>query len=334
MMRRATKGLVLLLVLTMAAMALLAGTVTALAEEAEPPQETTEATTEAAPVIRNAGIIEVLVWDDSINPDAEYSDEELVDGITVNLYRSDQNDDRTTWTPYTLVGSQKTGIGGYGVFGYEGDPNPVYQHGWAGWNALPVRTDRPTKYKMELVLDSTFNALNGTVREVELWDYFGLHYKWFAPLASDPDNPLSGYQIQSTTVTISGVVWSDANADLTRQWAEQRLSGWTVILTNKYGWKISSTTTNANGYYQFRGLKSGTYKVWVCGQRNWKQVAPYYKLCTWPPWGCEKGHHVIAGQAGNYYVNNDFGLLDMRDSTWSLLYYGLWWVGLLQYQFK
>jgi len=339
-MRKATKWVAFMVIVAMVAAALLAGTAAAFAEETQPPAETQDTTTTvtAAPVVDNLGIVEVLVWDDSINPDGYYSIGELVDGITVNLYRSDMDDARN-YGPYTLVGSKKTGPGGFGPLGTSGPPGqpPVYEHGWAGWNALPVMADRPTKYKMELVLDNTFLPLNGTVSEVELWDWplFGLHYCWYAPTATEPASPeMDGYQIQSTTVTIAGVVWSDASADLIRQWAEKRLSGWTVVLTNKSGKKLASTTTNASGYYQFRGLSPGTYKVWAVGQRNWKLVAPYYKMCTWPPSGCEKGSYTISGKAGKYYFNNDFGFLDMKDSAWAPLYYGLWWIGLLQYQFK
>lgn len=72
----------------------------------------------------------------------------------------------------------------------------------------------------------------------------------------------------------------------------------------------------------------------MAAQSGWKQVCPHYKLLTIPPWGCEKGHYTINVQAGKYYVNNDFGMLSMRDSVWAILYYGLWWIGLLQYQFQ
>lgn len=74
--------------------------------------------------------------------------------------------------------------------------------------------------------------------------------------------------------------------------------------------------------------------MWVAKKIGWKQVYPYYKLCTWPPFDYEKGHHTIDVKAGNYYVNNDFGMLSMKESIWATLYYGLWWIGLLQYQFQ
>jgi hypothetical protein len=157
------------------------------------------------------------------------------------------------------------------------------------------------------------------------------HVKAYLP-GTFADTP--PFEIKSTTAAISGTVWSDANADLSRQNGEFPLEGWTVVLTNRYGTRIASTKSNIYGYYYFQGLKPGTYKVWVVGQRNWKQVAPYYKWYTWPPYGCEKGHHTISAVAGKYYQNCDFGCLDMRDSIWATLYYGLWWLGLLQYQFK
>ncbi|MBN2025598.1 MAG: hypothetical protein JW854_02380 [Actinobacteria bacterium] len=349
-MRRATKWVAFTVIMAMLSMFIMAGSVAAHAwwwqpppeeneqpaEETQPPAEetgTTEETSETEEQISgNIGICELLVWDDSINPDNAYSIDELVDGIKVELWRADMKDDRT-YGDYVYVGTKTTGPGGYGIFGTSGEPSPVYEHGWAGWNELPVKPDRPTKYKMKLVLDNTFDALNGTEREFELWHFGLLYYRWFSPICPDPAQQGS-YQIESTTATISGIVFYDTNADLIREWQERRLEGWKIVLTNKYGWKIASTTTNVNGYYQFRGLSPGTYKVWIDSERGWRQVAPYYKLCTWPPWGCEKGHYTVRAERGRYYFSNDFGMIDMNDSVWALLYYALWYYGLLQYQFQ
>ncbi|MDD3718054.1 MAG: SdrD B-like domain-containing protein [Actinomycetota bacterium] len=328
-MRRATKWLVFMLIVTMLTASLLAGAATALAQETEPAAEPEEAAASSA----NIGVIEALVWDDSINPDNDYSIDELVDGIAVELYSAESAEG-----PWALVSTQKSGPGGFignAITGWFPSNPPVYQHGWVGWRELPVRTDIETYYRLVLVEDGTYKALNGTEREAIFrvnWGQLDVrYYMYYYPMAKDVEN--SSFQIKSTTATIAGDVWSDASADLIKQWAEKRLEGWTVVLTNWYGRKIASTTTNANGYYQFRGLSPGTYKVWVVGQRKWKQVAPYYKLCTWPPYGCEKGHYTISASRGKYYFNNDFGMLDMRDSIWATLYYGLWWIGLLQYQF-
>ncbi len=266
----------------------------------------------------NLGKIESVVWDDAVLAGVKDSKQEGVNGITVNLYSKDSSG---AWQFY---GSKKTGAGGF---------TWVVERGWVGWSELPVSTDwrRTTEYRLELVTDNTFVPQGGIERVARL-NWSNLYYRWFFEVAENAE--LRAFQIKSTTVLISGVAWSDANADQVRQWAEPVLSGWTVVLTNSLGRRIASTTTDARGYYQFRGLSPGAYRVWITEKRSWKQVYPYYKLFTWPPFNCEKGHHVIAGQAGKYYVNNDFGMLSMRDSIWATLYYGLWWFGLLQYQFE
>lgn len=265
----------------------------------------------------NLGMIETVVWDDNVLPKITDSKQEGVDGLTVNLYSKDADGE------WQLYGTQTTTGGGFLW---------ALTRGWVGWKNLPVVTDwrMTTEYKLELVTDRTFQPLTSVERIVKL-NWTNSYYRWLFEVAEDSE--MLAYPIKSTTVLISGAVWYDANADQVRQWAERKLGGWTVVLTNAYGTRIASTKTDANGYYQFRGLKPGTYKVWVGSQSYWKQVYPYYKFLTWPPYGCEKGHHTIYGKAGVYYMNKDFGMLSMRESIWATLYYGLWWIGLLAYQF-
>ncbi len=269
--------------------------------------------------VENTGKIEVVVWDDQVLPNVREPKQEGVDGITVNLYKLN---DEGGWD---LYGSKKTGYGGFFW---------VVEHGWVGWSELPVMTDwrATTRYKLQLVTDNTFLPVNRSEIIVDL-NITNLYYRWYFEL-DENDAELPAFQIRSTTVLISGIVWYDANADLVREWHEPVQAGWTIVLTDQYGRRLATTKTDARGYYQFRGLKPGTYKVWVAEQRGWKQVCPYYKLLTIPPWGCEKGHYTVRGEAGKYYANNDFGMLSMRESIWATLYYGLWWIGLLQYQFQ
>jgi hypothetical protein len=172
--------------------------------------------------------------------------------------------------------------------------------------------------------------VNGATRIAEL-SFWNAYWAFYFPMAEYPFEPAP--QIQSTTATIGGYVWWDANADQVRQWAETPYEGWEVVLTNKWNRKIATTTTDVYGYYQFRGLKSGTYKVWIKRRREFKLVYPYHKWITFPPWGCEKGHHVINAECGNYYMHYDFGVLDMNN-PWALLYYLLWQYGNIQYQFQ
>jgi len=328
-MKRATKWLAFTVIMAMMAAALLAGPASALA------QTTTEgvaveSATETAPA--TTGKIEALVWDDSINPDGVYNATELIDGIVVELYK--ENTEDGTWVLYD---KKKTGPGSF-----LHNPAIDYQHGWIGWENLPLDPADPvlypwgrvTRYKLELVFDNSYKPINGGTRIVELspWNFY---WMYFYPMAWYEG--WSAPQIQSTSVTISGTVWYDSNCDQIKQWSELLYfpqEGWTVVLTNRYGSKVATAKTNVNGYYYFRGLKAGTYKVWISYRCGWKQVAPYYKFFTWPPWGCEKGSRTVDGAIGKYYNDNDFGMLDMRESVWAPLYYALWWIGLLQYQFQ
>ncbi len=69
---------------------------------------------------------------------------------------------------------------------------------------------------------------------------------------------------------IFGWKWNDLNGNGVWDEGEPALSGWTIwfqCVSPQYltGW----TVTNANGYYEFSGLPSGTYLVWEIGQSGW-----------------------------------------------------------------
>jgi hypothetical protein len=262
------------------------------------------------------GIIEALVWDDTIIPNNSCDIEELIDGITVNLYRLESDG---SWT---LIGSKVTGSGGYGPLGYSLTPFP---HGWVGWKELPVKWAEETVYKLVMVQDKTYIPLNGTERIAKLSAPLN-YWMYYYPMAPDPN--FSSFQIKATTATISGYVWHDANANQSREWFETPLSGWTIVLT-KNGRRVATTQTNAYGYYQFRGLSPGTYYVWEAERKGWKQVCPYYKPLTWPPCGCEKGYYRVVAKDGEYHMNCNFGNLKM-DSDLAKLVYALWFLGLIQ----
>jgi hypothetical protein len=266
--------------------------------------------------VENIGRIEAMVWDDAVLPKETNSRMEGVDDIIVNLYKKDENGE---WQFYD---SQSTHAGGF-IWRAE--------HGWVGWDSLPVTADLRVKtyYKLEIVTDQTFNPVGSTERIISL-DSSNLWYRWYFEVADSAD--LQAFRIQSTTVLISGTVWHDMNANLARDFYEPTCEGWTVMLTDRYGRKVATKTTNKWGYYQFRGLKPGTYKVWVKDARGWNQTCPFYKLCTWPPYGYNKGHYVVNGQAGKYYINKNFGMLDMDGTLLAPVVYSLWWIGLLAYQ--
>ncbi|MGD9648650.1 MAG: SdrD B-like domain-containing protein, partial [Pirellulales bacterium] len=75
--------------------------------------------------------------------------------------------------------------------------------------------------------------------------------------------------------SLSGYVWSDLNQNCFRDVNEQGIAGVTIRLLDASGnFTGITTTTDANGYYQFVGLKSGTYGV--------QELQPdgYYQGCT------------------------------------------------------
>jgi len=278
--------------------------------------------TAANPPVNNAGVIQALVWDDIngdgkfVEPNGQWSIEELIDDVTVNLYRKEGDG-------WVLQGSARSGPGGYFPFSFP--------HGWVGFKDLPVIWDfsSTTEYKLELVTDKTFKVIGDSYRLAPL-NFSNLwNFRFFEVTPGAADR---AFLIQSQSVSISGTVWYDANADQVREWHEPGCAGWTVVITDCFNRTVATATTDQNGYYRVRGLKAGTYKVWVRKVRDWNQVYPYYKILTIPPWGCEKGHHVVVGKAGKYYVNKDFGMLNMKQSVWAPLYYSLWLIGLLQYQ--
>lgn len=64
---------------------------------------------------------------------------------------------------------------------------------------------------------------------------------------------------ETTTGTISGLIWKDANRDGVRQDDEtDRIGGQRVVLYDTTGRQVASTTTSKDGSYEFTGLKLDT----------------------------------------------------------------------------
>lgn len=77
-------------------------------------------------------------------------------------------------------------------------------------------------------------------------DITNLYYRWFFEVGEDAE--LRAFQISSTTGTITGIVWYDANADQIRERHEPVQADWTILLTDRYGRRIATTKTDAWGY--------------------------------------------------------------------------------------
>ena len=184
------------------------------------------------------GAIYGWLWDDAnLNSEWETDDEAALEGWTVYLDANNNgvlNPGEETTT---------TDANGYYVFGGLASGtytvNQVLQSGWE--NAWPG-TDGATV----------------TVSNADLW---------------------RAVSFGNAKGTVYGWLWDDM--DLNTEWEtedEPPLEGWTVYLdANKNGILNAgeeSTTTDANGYYVFGGLASGTYTVNQVLQSGWDNTWP------------------------------------------------------------
>jgi RHS repeat-associated protein len=104
---------------------------------------------------------------------------------------------------------------------------------------------------------------------------------WTQTTANPPDIILvSGYNATGDDFgnfqkgSISGVKFQDSNANGTRDAGEPGLQNWTINLYQESGGTftfVTSTTTDANGNYQFSNLGPGTYRVREVQQNGWTQ---------------------------------------------------------------
>jgi hypothetical protein len=85
-------------------------------------------------------------------------------------------------------------------------------------------------------------------------------------------------------VNVTGNVYNDLNGNGNLDPGEPGLQGWTVILENQYGNTVATTTSDANGNYEFDDLFPGTFIVTEVLQSGWTQTQPvnpnYYEFAT------------------------------------------------------
>jgi hypothetical protein len=78
----------------------------------------------------------------------------------------------------------------------------------------------------------------------------------------------------TTTGMVVGTVYNDANTNLTKDSGENGIAGFTVHLRQGSGFGsavFKTTTTDANGYYSFGNLNSGTYSIELVNMSPWHQ---------------------------------------------------------------
>jgi serine-aspartate repeat-containing protein C/D/E len=95
---------------------------------------------------------------------------------------------------------------------------------------------------------------------------------------------------------IHGMKFNDLNGDGIKDTSEPGLPDWTIMLTKPDGSVIATTTTAADGTYNFTNLAAGTYVVGETQQTGWEQTYPM------PP-----GTHTVDIVSGSEVMDKDFG---------------------------
>ena len=113
---------------------------------------------------------------------------------------------------------------------------------------------------------------------------------------------------------IRGSKWNDVDGDGLRDAGEAGLVDWTIYLDRNNTGRLDagdlSTTTDANGDYQFTGLSAGSYIVAEVLQADWQQTFP------------RTGVHQVVLADGQVVVQIDFGNQripsgEIRGSKWN-----------------
>ena len=94
----------------------------------------------------------------------------------------------------------------------------------------------------------------------------------------------------------SGHKWEDTDGDGVWDWDELPLEGWEIILEDWLGFEIDRTTTDASGYYEFKGIPPGDYQVEEVLKPGWIQTFPG-----------GLGFHAFTIDDGQELTDNDFG---------------------------
>ncbi|MDO9226346.1 MAG: SdrD B-like domain-containing protein [Pseudomonadota bacterium] len=183
------------------------------------------------------------VWADSNADGVQDGNEYGVQGVIVNLWR-DLDDDATVDANEILGTTTTDATGYYKFFGLT--PGLQYQlqfikpDNYSGFTLQDQAAD---------TTDSDANA-NGITAAVTL-----------AP--GEFNTSIDAGLVQFQPAKLSGYVYEDSNNDGSRA-GETPIPGTTVTLsgTDDLGNPVTaSTTTDANGYYEFVGLRPGTYSV-------------------------------------------------------------------------
>jgi Mg-chelatase subunit ChlD len=96
--------------------------------------------------------------------------------------------------------------------------------------------------------------------------------------------------------SVSGFVYNDANGNGKFDTGEQKLTGWTVQLTEQGSTTPTTITTDSTGAFMIPHLCNGTYTLTEVTQSGWKETAP-----------TNPNSYTINITTGNALTDEDFG---------------------------
>jgi protocatechuate 3,4-dioxygenase beta subunit len=97
-------------------------------------------------------------------------------------------------------------------------------------------------------------------------------------------------------VNVTGEVYNDLNGNGNLDPGEPGLQGWTVLLLDAAGNTVATTTSDANGDYEFDNLFPGTFTVEEVLMAGWVQTQPV-----------NPNYYTFAAQSGMNQTGLDFG---------------------------
>ena len=126
-----------------------------------------------------------------------------------------------------------------------------------------------------------------TIEEITQSGWFQTEpqHPFFYSVTATSGSSLSGLDFGNfQLVNVTGEVYNDLNGNGNLDPGEPGLQGWTVNLLNQAGHLVATTTSDANGDYEFDDLFPGTFSVEEVLQSGWVQTQPvnpnFYTFAT------------------------------------------------------
>jgi protocatechuate 3,4-dioxygenase beta subunit len=177
------------------------------------------------------------VWYDTDQDGVQDEAETGVQGVLVTLYQSNGT---------TVISTTTTNAFGYYVF----NALPAGQY-VVGFSDLPLNYTLTTNTALDSVTNSDANPGTGKTNVINLGNgQYNMTYD--AGIYNT---------LPTNTNSIGDYVWNDVNKNGIQEPSEIGVSGVTVTLYNASNVPISSTSTDASGYYHFPDLPNGTFYV-------------------------------------------------------------------------